>query len=68
MIKFVYNNNKHVFTKKSFFVIILNYSSRIFFEKFTNFQIKFTITKQHVKNFEKFIVVFKKKLKFIQKH
>ena len=59
MTKFVYNNNKHTFTRLSSFEIMQNYISRMSFEKFANFKVKSKFVKKHVEEFAKFLKIFK---------
>ena len=59
MIKFVYNNNKYAFIKYFSFEIMQKYSSRMFFEKFTNKKIKIKIVKKHVKHLIKLFLILK---------
>ena len=68
MTEFAYNNAKHVFTKMSFFEIMLEYSSKMTWENFMNDRIKSKSIKQHVKELNQLMSVFKKRLHDSQKH
>ena len=67
MTKFVYNNNKHAFTRLSSFEIMQNYISRMFFEKFANFKVKSKFVKKHVEELAKLLKILKINLIHAQK-
>ena len=67
MIEFVYNNNKHAFTKMSSFEVMQKYTSKMFFEKFINFKIKFKFVKKHVEKLIELIKILKTNLTHVQK-
>ena len=68
MTEFAYNNAKHVFTKMSFFEIMLEYSSKMTWKDFMNDWIKSKSAKQHVKELNQLMIVLKKRLHDSQKH
>ena len=68
MIEFAYNNAKHVFMKMSFFKIMFKYSSKMAWKDFMNDQIKSKFAKQHVKELNQLMIVFKERLHDSQKH
>ena len=67
MIEFIYNNNKHAFTKMSSFEIMQKYTSKMIFEKFVNFKIKFKFLKKHVEKLIELIKILKTNLTYAQK-
>ena len=60
MIEFAYNNAKHVFTKMSFFKVMLEYSSKMTWENFMNDWIKSKFVKKYIKELNQLMIVFKK--------
>ena len=67
MIEFVYNNNKHTFTKITSFEIMQKFTSKMFFEKFVNFKIKSKFVKKHVEKLIELIKILKINLTYVQK-
>ena len=67
MIKFVYNNNRHAFTRMSSFEIMQKYTLKMFFEKFANFKIKIKFVKKHVEKLIELIKILKTNLTHVQK-
>ena len=65
--KFAYNNTKHASTQMSSFEIMQKYISRMSFENFANFKIKFKSVNEHVKELTELLNVLKTNLIHAQK-
>ena len=68
IIEFAYNNAKHIFTKMSFFKIMFEYSLKMTWKDFMNDRIKSKFIKQHIKELNQLMIIFKNRLHDLQKH
>lgn len=67
MIEFAYNNNKHSSTQMSSFETMQNYTSKMSFENFANFQIKSKFVKKRVEKLIELMQILKVNLIHAQK-
>ena len=65
--KFAYNNTKHASTQMFSFEVMQRYISRMSFENFANFKVKFKSANEHVKKLTKLLNVLKTNLTHAQK-